>query len=116
MIQDPSPLELGVSWQKRHDSHNNKCKTVVGIRLKKLGELKAGPHRLVGVIREGILEEVTSELRRSQVPESKDVGIRTSDPSRGFTDPGCLGSQVGRSRKAASEATAIPQLLSPLPP
>lgn len=33
----------------------HKCKTVSGIRVKKLEELKAGPHLLAVVAREGIL-------------------------------------------------------------
>lgn len=44
----------------------HKCKTVSGIRVKKLDELKAGPHLLAVVVREGILKEVTNELSRSQ--------------------------------------------------
>lgn len=41
----------------------HKCKTVAGTRVRKLRELKAGLHLLVVVVREGLLEEVTSELR-----------------------------------------------------
>lgn len=40
-------------------THN--CKTVAEIRVRKLGELKAGLHLLVVVVREGLLEEVKSE-------------------------------------------------------
>lgn len=46
-----------------------------GIRVKKLGKLKAGPDLLFGVVREGFPEEVTSKLKRSQFPESKWVWV-----------------------------------------
>ena len=100
---------------------NHICKTVAGIRAKKLGELKAGPEPLVGVVREGFPEEVTSKLKMSQsflsqrrwVPGQVIQRVYRARLSR---QPGGIPhDRCQRSRKAASETTASPQPLSPLP-
>lgn len=100
---------------------NHIRKTVAGIRAKKLGELKAGPDPLVGIVKEGFPEEVTSKLKMSQsflsqrmlVPGQVIQRVYRARLSR---QPGGIpNDRRQRSRKAASEATASPQPLSPLP-
>lgn len=70
---------------------------------------------LVGVVRKGFPEEVTSELRRRVVPgrmiQAEGFQGQVVQAARWGPHDRCQ-----RSRKAAGEATASPQALSPLPP
>ena len=91
--------------------------------MKKLGELRAGLHLLVEVVREGILKEVTSKLMRSQmflsqrmwvsrqVIQAEGLQVQLVQTARWGPYDRCQ-----RSRKAAIVAAASPQPLSQLPP
>ena len=93
-----------------------------GIRVKKLGQLKAGPYLLVRTVREGFPEEVTSKLKRSQgflsqrrwVPGQVIQRVYRAGLSK--QPDGVPHDRCQKNRKAASEVSASPQPLSPLPP
>ena len=95
---------------------------LAGIRVKKLGRFKAGWDMLIGVVREGFPEEVTSKLKRSQgflsqrrwVPGQ--VILRVYRAGLSKQPDGVPHDKCQKNRKAASDVSASPQPLSPLPP